>query len=57
MFMTNPYANWCNYKYLYINVTNLCNLATRYTFSMLILKLTEYTSYEVGNIAEVGQIS
>ena len=57
MSWTKPCTNWCILKGLYISVTNLCNLVIRYTFNKLILKLTEYTSYEVSNLAEVGHES
>jgi len=57
MSMTKPCSNLGIYKGLYINVTILCNLVTRYTFDKLIPKLTQYTSYEVVKVAVVGQIS
>jgi hypothetical protein len=53
MSMTKPYTELGFLRGLYINVTNLCNLASRYTFNKLIPKLTEYTSYEVVNKSKV----
>jgi hypothetical protein len=57
MSMTKPQIGLVISMGLYISVTILCNLVTRYTFSKLIPKFTEYTSYEVCNLAEVGHES
>jgi hypothetical protein len=53
MSMTNPHEKWCISKALYINVTNLCQHMFRYTFDKLTIKITKYTSYEVGNFSKV----
>ena len=53
MSMTKPHTELGISKGLYINVTILCNLVTRYTFNKLPPKFTEYTSYEVGNPSKV----
>ena len=50
MSVTKPCTNMGISKGLYINVTNSCNSAIRYTFDKLVLRLTEYTSYEAVNI-------
>ena len=52
MSVTKPHANMGIFVALYINVSILCNLVIRYTFDKLTLKLTEYTSYEVGNLSK-----
>ena len=52
MSVTKPHADMGIFVALYINVTDMCNLTIRYTFNKLILKLTEYTSYEVGNLSK-----
>jgi hypothetical protein len=57
MSMTKPHIGLGIFKELYISVTNLCNLVSRYTFINLIPKLTQYTSYEVSNLAAVGHES
>jgi hypothetical protein len=57
MSMTKPHIELGFSTGLYISVTILCNLVTRYTFINLIPKLTQYTSYEVSNLAEVGHAS
>jgi hypothetical protein len=57
MSMTKPHIELGISMGLYISVTNLCNLVTRYTFINLIPKLTQYTSYEVSNLAAVGHES
>lgn len=53
MSMTKPHTELGFLRVLYINVTNMCNLAIRYTFNKLIPKLTEYTSYKAGNLSKV----
>jgi hypothetical protein len=55
--ITKPCTNMGIFNGMYINVTNMCNLVTRYTFSKLSNKFTEYTSCEVEEVAELGQIS
>lgn len=50
---TKPSANMGICNCMYINVTNSCNSEVRYTFDKLILRLTEYTSCEVGNPSKV----
>jgi len=57
MSMTKPHIELGVSINLYISATILCNLVTRYTFTKLIPKLTEYTSYEVSNLAAVGHAS
>ena len=57
MSMTKPQIQLGFSMGLYISVTILCNLVTRYTFINLIPKLTQYTSYEVSNLAAVGHES
>jgi uncharacterized membrane protein len=57
MSVTKPCIDMGFLKCLYISVANLCNLVTRYTFDKLIPKLTQYTSYEVIKLAEVGHTS
>lgn len=53
MSVTKPHIDMGIYKNLYIIVKNLCNLAIRHIFNKLILRLTEYTSCEVGNPSKV----
>lgn len=38
---------------MYINVSNSCYSAIRYTFNKLVPKFTEYTSYQAGNLSKV----
>jgi hypothetical protein len=53
MSMTKPHTDLGILQGVYINVSNSCNSAVRYTFDKLIPKLTQYTSYEVGNPRKV----
>ena len=52
IFVTKPHTDMGFFVALYINLTNMCNLVTRYTFSKLSNKFTEYTSYEIGNLSK-----
>jgi hypothetical protein len=53
MLITKPCTNLGILQRVYINVLNLCDSVVKYTFDKLILRLTEYTSYEVGNQSKV----
>ena len=53
MLITKPCTNMGIFNGMYINVTNMCNLVTRYTFSKLSNKFTEYTLCIAGNFSKV----
>jgi len=53
MSVTKPHTDLGTLQGVYINVSNSCNSAVRYTFHKLKQKLTKYTSYKVGNLGKV----